>query len=600
MNGNGTLRIDLDSAAAEVTLLLENGPASLWQQLRMRLMSRCPSASEPRPQALRIAWWEFSRVCLDLRSLLILCSGGAPPEVQANAALREAVTTLRRDTDLLLTAAQAAPISEAELLSALDSVGFRRRLQPYQIRNVCRLAALRHGATFSVPGAGKTTEALALFAYRGRLLENLVVACPKNAFAAWEEQIAECLPQLSAVRLVGGADRIGELLQGNPRVALVGYQQLVTATAPVAQHLARSPGALVLDESHKIKRGESGVWGTTVLNLSHLPRWKLVMSGTPMPNSEDDLVPQIRFLIPGFNPEAQTRLLREVIRPLYVRTRKDELNLPPISAVPVTVRMTQPQRLLYQLCAREAVRLLVPALRSRDRNLLRRVGRCHQLLLQLASNPALLLGGNHGLPDALLHAAVDAGTPKVDWVCQRARELAAQGQKTLIWTNFVSNVETIAARLADLNAQAVYGQVPTGDEDDNETREGRIRLFKTNPECFVLVANPQACAEAISLHRECHHSVYVDRTYNAAQFLQSQDRIHRIGLAPGQITTMEILACPGTIDISVENRLSAKIRTMREVLNDDSIGFNVYWAETEDEDFDLEDAADLLRLLQTE
>jgi SNF2 family DNA or RNA helicase len=188
----------------------------------------------------------------------------------------------------------------------------------------------------------------------------------------------------------------------------------------------------------------------------------------------------------------------------------------------------------------------------------------------------------------------------VDWVCQHARELASQGEKTLIWTNFFSNVETIAARLADLNSQAVYGQVPTGDEDDEETREGRIRLFKTNPECFALVANPQACAEAISLHRECHHAVYVDRTYNAAQFLQSQDRIHRIGLAPDQVTTMEILACPGTIDVSVENRLSAKIRTMRQVLNDDSIGFDIYWAETEEEDFDFDDAADLLRLLQSE
>lgn len=580
--------------------MLESGPGSLWQQLRLRLMTRCPSAWEPGTQMIRIPWWEFSRVCLDLRSILILCSAGALPEVRVNDALRQAITGLRRDTDLLQTAAQAVPISDAELLAGLQAVGFRRELQPYQVRNVCRLAALRHGATFSVPGAGKTTEALALFAFRSRLQENLVVACPKNAFAAWEEQIAECLPQLSAVRLVGGADRIGELLQANPRVALVGYQQLVTASRPVAQHLLRSPSALVLDESHKIKRGESGVWGTTVLNLSHLPRWKLVMSGTPMPNSEEDLIPQIQFLVPGFNPAAQNRPLREVIKPLYVRTKKDELNLPPINAVPVTVRMTQAQRLLYQLCARETVRLLVPALRSHDRNLLRRIGRSHQLLLQLASNPALLLGGNHGLPDALLHAAVDAGAPKVDWVCQHARELASQGEKTLIWTNFVSNVETIAARLADLNSQAVYGQVPTGDEDDEETREGRIRLFKTNPECFALVANPQACAEAISLHRECHHAVYVDRTYNAAQFLQSQDRIHRIGLAPDQVTTMEILTCPGTIDVSVENRLSAKIRTMRQVLNDDSIGFDIYWAETEEEDFDFDDAADLLRLLQSE
>jgi SNF2 family DNA or RNA helicase len=260
--------------------------------------------------------------------------------------------------------------------------------------------------------------------------------------------------------------------------------------------------------------------------------------------------------------------------------------------------MTPPQRLLYKLCADESVRLLVPALRARDRNLLRRAGRLYQLLLQLVSNPALLVGRNHGLPEKLLHAAVVEGAPKLNWAVDRARELASKGDKVLIWTNFISNVEAIAARLADLEAQAIFGAVPTGSEEDDDTREGKIRRFKTDANCFALVANPQACAEAISLHMQCHHAIYVDRTYNAAQFLQSQDRIHRIGLPPDQTTYIDVLACPHSIDISVERRLDQKIQRMRNVLNDNSIGLDMYWSDTEEDDFDIEDAADLLQLLQ--
>lgn len=581
-----------------VRLQLQNGSPDLWRRIRLQVAARCPSARQDASSSISVPWWEFSRLCFHLRAILEIASAGAPPEVRVNDELRRAISRLRDDSDILARAEAARPVPEDELQARLLAIDFRRPLTPCQLRNVARLAALPHGATFSVPGAGKTTEALALYAYRTQLQENLLVACPKNAFAAWDEQIAECLPNVSATRLGGGVDGVAKALAANPRIALIGYQQLVTAVEPVARYLTTSPAGMVLDESHKIKRGDAGVWGTTVLNLAFLPTWRLIMSGTPMPNSEEDLLPQLRFLVPGLNPVKDCRSVPELVRPLYVRTSKRELGLPPFRSSGIHVPMTSPQRLLYKLCADESIRQLVPALRARDRSLLRRAGRCYQLLLQLVSNPALLLDGNHGLPEPLLHAAVAAGAPKVDWACRRARELASQGNKVLIWTNFISNVQTIATRLADLEAQAIFGAVPTGSEDDDETREGKIRRFKTDENCFALVANPQACAEAISLHMQCHHAVYVDRTYNAAQFLQSQDRIHRIGLPPEQITLIEVLASPDSIDVSVERRLNLKIQRMRQVLDDNSIGLDLYWSETQDDDFDLDDASDLLQLLQ--
>jgi hypothetical protein len=69
-------------------------------------------------------------------------------------------------------------------------------------------------------------------------------------------------------------------------------------------------------------------------------------------------------------------------------------------------------------------------------------------------------------------------------------------------------------------------------------------------------------------------------------------------LPPDQLTYIEVLSSPDSIDVSVERRLDRKIQRMRQVLNDNSIGLDIYWSETEDDDFDLDDAADLLQLLQ--
>lgn len=60
---------------------------------------------------------------------------------------------------------------------------------------------------------------------------------------------------------------------------------------------------------------------------------------------------------------------------------------------------------------------------------------------------------------------------------------------------------------------------------------------------MVMVANPAAASEGVSLHRVCHHAIYLDRTFNAAHYLQSEDRIHRFGLPKDQETIVEIVEC---------------------------------------------------------
>ena len=206
------------------------------------------------------------------------------------------------------------------------------------------------------------------------------------------------------------------------------------------------------------------------------------------------------------------------------------------------------------------------------RAVLRTLGRSVSRLLQFVSNPSLLGSDlNFANPDMLAAVLEEGDGPKLRYVLRQARKLASEGKKVLLWSSFVRNVEYMADRLADLGAVYIHGGVDAGDEDDDETREGKIKIFHDDPNCMVMVANPAAASEGVSLHRICHHAIYLDRTFNAAHFLQSQDRIHRFGLPPDQETTIEIVECRGTVDETVHQRLQNKINAMSDALNDPCI-----------------------------
>jgi SNF2 family DNA or RNA helicase len=443
-------------------------------------------------------------------------------------------------------------------------------LTDQQLRNVCKLALLPAGATFSVPGAGKTTEALATFAMRAEPGDRLLVIAPKNAFAAWDEQIETCLPSFGHqfVRL-RKTDKIPIQLLDDPRLMIIGYQQLARVKEVIANHLAGRRVHVFLDESHRIK-GQNNISTDAVLSFSHLPVSKLIMSGTPMPQATSDLLPQFRFLYPEVQADEDSVV--DLINAVYVRTNKSELNLPPVTRVLKTLPMDPLQQRLYELMKSALAREAAQALTIKSKQAFRGLGRSVTRVLQFVSNPALLA---HEIAFAhsneLSMALAEGRGPKMRYVLYRARSLAREGKKVLIWSTFVENVEHIAGSLQDLGAVYIHGGVDAGDENDDESREGKIRLFHDDPNVMVMVANPAAAGEGISLHTICHHAIYLDRNFNAAQYLQSEDRIHRLGLPPDQDTTIEIVECVGSVDETVRQRLEFKVGQMAAALNDSGL-----------------------------
>jgi hypothetical protein len=146
---------------------------------------------------------------------------------------------------------------------------------------------------------------------------------------------------------------------------------------------------------------------------------------------------------------------------------------------------------------------------------------------------------------------------------------AAEGRKTLVWTNFVANLVDLRDRvLSPFSPAAIYGAIPTSSEPLPGTREGEIARFRFDQECQVLIANPAAMSEGISLHQSCHDAIYLDRTFNAGQYLQSLDRIHRLGLKSGVETRVTFLVNEGTIDEMVDLRIRQKAERLSEMLAD--------------------------------
>lgn len=144
----------------------------------------------------------------------------------------------------------------------------------------------------------------------------------------------------------------------------------------------------------------------------------------------------------------------------------------------------------------------------------------------------------------------------------------------------------ISDRLKFLGADYIHGGVDAGDEDENDTREWKIKQFHENPEKMVLVANPAAASEGISLHKVCQNAIYIDRSFNAAHYLQSEDRIHRLGLREDQHPEVEILECRSSIDQVIDRRLRSKIDLMAQSLNDVSLNVDTIHY---DPDIDIDD-----------
>jgi len=501
------------------------------------------------------------------------------------------------------------PLSDSQINSQLKKAGFKPpyKLTKYQLASIKFLLQQDNGANFSVPGSGKTVVTLATHVLT-KGVNGLLVVAPKNAFMAWDEQIDEIfekshpIRKKGIVRLIGTEKNIKKLLTSGHKYFLINYERLPRIITLLSNFLRSNKIHMVLDESHKIK-SQNANRANAARILSIYPVRKDILTGTPMPNTEDDVKNQWDFLYQN--------LSFDIKRDFFTRTTKQQLNLPKLTRKFVPVKMSEGQLLLYARVMDPFTRLI----KEKDmdiRSNFSKIKKSIMRLIQISSNPILVLRrmgenneyymGNEVDRKIVRQIENEVDSEKIKRACLEARKLAAKGEKSVIWTFFRGNVERIGKELLnDLGAEYIHGGVPTGDDEELGTREQKIKRFKDlDSNCMVLVANYAACAEGISLHKACHNAIYIDRTFQAELYLQSEDRIHRLGdQHTKKVLILETAVPRGyrSIDLAIRMNLEKKIRRMGNFLNDPHLRqmANDEYETNEPIDEDIDDVRNILK-----
>jgi SNF2 family DNA or RNA helicase len=471
---------------------------------------------------------------------------------------------------------------EEEAGELLDVLGpnWTGDLTDFQQRDVTKLLSLRHGANFSVPGAGKTRVGLAVFEalrHAGKV-QRLLIVGPKSCYDAWRDESQLCLAEPLRMTV------FARPLDPATDVMILNYERLDGAVNELGAWLSDRPSMLLLDEAHRMKLGADGTYGAACLALGPRARHRLILTGTPAPNGVKDLENLFSFVWPGHGRQKVIQAVAggdlaqasRVLKPLFSRTTKAELGLPPVTTSVRLLAMPPLHQEIYEaLLGRFTARLV------EDSDDLQAVGKIVVYMLMAATSPALLSVGTTrheplvyqvpplSVPEGTPLSALMRDLPSYEMSPKYQETLAivaanaSMGRKTLVWSTFIRSLNTLREVLRQFNPAVVHG----GTED----RDTEIERFRADPSCAVLLSNPATLGEGISLHHECHDAVYVDRDFAAGRFLQSLDRIHRLGLAPDTETRITVLATEGTIDEVVEQRLSDKLKFMGRILDDPAV-----------------------------
>lgn len=488
-----------------------------------------------------------------------------------------------------------------------------RKLKNHQLKAAYHLFLIQNAANFSVPGSGKTSVVLSVFEklrLEGKV-DFLFVIGPPACFGPWKLEYELTLGYKPDFRILAGGNQAQRKLEyytvGNQTadLYLTTFQSLLNDKEEIKKFFKQRQGKLflIIDEAHYIKQ-IGGRWANAVVELGEYVNYRCVLTGTPMPRKYSDAFNLFDFLWPENNPissdikdrialreenndsQGAKDLLVESIGPLFYRVRKSDLGLlPPLFHNPIMIEMNRYERQIYDAIENRIrdysqddylknIDLITQLRRGRIIRLRQCVSYTKLLSKSLENYSENLIDENSELFEIIRNYDAFEKPAKLEFLYKLIHDLKSNKQKVVIWSNFIGTLKLIHGFLTQsgIYCKLIYGQTPIEQTsvEEEETRE-KIRNefvdFKSGLD--VLIANPAACGESISLHKTCFYAIYYDLSYNCAQYLQSLDRIHRVGGSEINQANYYFLQYKNTIDIDIKENLENKAQRMYDVVEEE-------------------------------
>ena len=485
------------------------------------------------------------------------------------------------------------------------------QLEPYQRMPVLHAVSAGNSANFSVPGSGKTWMAYSAYflLQQQNIVNKLLVVGPIASFRPWEIEYEAITGESIDGRILRLTGINSDVRYQKFRAAaqyeifLLNYEIAGIEAERLKGLLESDKFLMIIDESHHIKT-PTAIRTQSIFDLSRKAKRRMILTGTPMPKFLADLWSQFHYLYPDQNLLEEYPVLREISKPdhpdkdaaiqrygrelsaYFTRVSRTQLQLPDAEFNPTNngqphrVEMGPSQRRIYDaIRGRIQIGLENQTRFENDREALEQyVRKAIVYLIEASIDPALIRHdtqfdtndvdpiGLDGLELLNQYPSLrNEPRAKYNMAVELARESLERGEKVIVWSNFITSINKLGDYFREAGHEPIliYGAVPRDPEKNPRfNRELLIDQFKTTHDHNVLIANPASLAESVSLHKECHHAIYLDRTFNGGHYMQSLERIHRVGLLPGTHTRYDIIESENCIDQDVEIILDRKKRDM--------------------------------------
>ncbi|XP_024864605.1 chromodomain-helicase-DNA-binding protein 6, partial [Kryptolebias marmoratus] len=303
---------------------------------------------------------------------------------------------------------------------------------------------------------------------------------------------------------------------------------------------------VVIDEAHRLKnRNCKLLEGLKLMNLEH----KVLLTGTPLQNSVEELFSLLNFLEPQQFPsessfldefgdlktDEQVKKLQSILKPMMLRRLKDDVekNLAPKEETIIEVELTNIQKKYYRALLEKNFSFLSKGANQHNMpnliNTMMELRKCcnHPYLITGAEEKILESFRKSHSPEAAdfqLQAMIQAAG-KLVLIDKLLPKLLAGGHKVLVFSQMVRCLDI----LEDYLIQRRYTYERIDGRVRGNLRQAAIdRFCKPDSDRFVFLLCTRAGGLGINL-TAADTCIIFDSDWNPQNDLQAQARCHRIG-----------------------------------------------------------------------